>query len=149
AGAAPAAPEPSWALWALRGAPRAARAAGPLLRRARASRAGRRDRAARARFAAGARRRGGRGLPALLFSRPRSRAGGCGGAAPAPPERARRRLPRDLAGVSRVRASLDDRDRRLPRAGCRELPGRARRAGRGRRPTGTVGDALVGWRRVP
>ena len=96
---------------------------------------GRRARAARPRLAAGARRRGGRGLPAARVPRPVARARGRGRAAAPPAGRARRRVARDRARVPRVRARVDDRDRRVPR------PGR-RRATCARSPSGAPTPGL-------
>ena len=118
ASAPPAAAEPRPSLPALRRPSRAARAARALLRRARSGSGP--DgvlEPARPRLAAGARRRGGRGLPAALVPRPVARARGRGRAAAPAARRARRRVARDRAGVSRVRARVDDRGRRLPRPG--------------------------------
>ena len=85
---------------------------------------------------------GGR-LPALLLPGPRPRARD----RRAPARRARRPsrlgLARGPAAVSRVRALLDHRHRRLPVAPARPLPGAARRGGRRARPARAAGDEVV------
>ena len=101
--------------------PAAARAARALRRRARADRAGRRARAARPRLAAGARRRGGRGLPALLVPRPDARA---------------RRSPTSCGGGCRTRTS-SPRTRSRPSSASTSAPRR-------RRPTPTSGPSARG-----
>ena len=57
-------------------------------------------------------------------------------------------LARGAAAVSRVRALLDDRDRRLPLPPARPLPGPARRGGRRARAARAGGDAVLGRRRA-
>ena len=89
--------------------------------------------AAPGRAAARERRRVGRDLPALLLPRPRPRAAPRRAPARAPARPPRLRLARGAAPLPRVRALLDDRDRRLPLPPARPLPGPARRGG-ARRP---------------
>ena len=76
--------------------------------------------------AARARRRGDRGLAALLVSRPGAGAPRRRGASPPLSVGARRRVSRGRAGVPRVRARLDDGGRRVPGAGALALPRLAR-----------------------
>ena len=73
-----------------------------------------------------------------------ARARGRGRGAASPAGRARRCVARDRAGVPRVRARVDDGDRRVPRPGRVALPARACRALRRRRAAGAARDALVG-----
>ena len=82
----------------------------------------------------------------LLFSflDPTHEQRGRGGAAPALPARARRRVARGRAGVPRVRARVDDGHRRLSRPGPRPLPACPLRAVRAWRPAGAARDALLG-----
>ena len=78
--------------------------------------------AARPRVAAGDRRGGGRRLPALLVPRPEPRARRRGRAAAEAARGPRRRLARGRARVPRVRACVDDSDRRVPRPLAGRLP---------------------------
>ena len=80
---------------------------------------------------AGARRRDvevGRSQPAALLRRPEPRAARRRGARRAAPGRARLGVARGARRVPRVRADLDDRDRRLPGAAAAQLPRTAGRA---------------------
>ena len=83
---------------------------------------GRRARPARPRHAPADRRRGDRRLAPVLVPRRGARAARRRGAPPPLPVRARRRVARGRAGVPRVRARLDDRGRRVPRARALALP---------------------------
>ena len=121
-------------------------ALGGLPRRARAHRARRGARAARARHAAGHRRRSGSGLHVVLVPRPGPRGCDRDRAAPAPAGRSHRRLARDRAGVSRVRAGIDDGRRRLPRSSLRALLPRSRVALVGCRTAAAARHAVVGRR---
>ena len=64
------------------------------------------------------------------------------------PERPRLGLARGAGPVSRVRALLDDRDRRLPLPAARPLPRPARRGGRRARAARAGGDDVLGRRRA-
>ena len=112
---APAEAGASSSLPAVRRPSGAARPARSLLRRRRAHRAGRRPAAARSRVAAGDRCGGSRRVLSLFVPRREARSGRGRGVSEETARSARRRLPRDLAGVPRVRARLDDCDRRLSR----------------------------------
>ena len=132
-------PGPPRALPPLRAEAGAAGRAGAALRGGRADRARRRDRAAGRRRAAAARaalvRESGAESVAicLLFSYldPAHERRDRRAPAPRAARRPRLRLARGPAPLPRVRALLDDGDRRLPLAPARPLPGPARRGGRG------------------
>ena len=115
-----------------------------LPRRARAHRAGRGARAARARHAAGHRRRRGGGLHAVLVPRSGPRGRDRERASSASAGRTHRRFARDRAGVSRVRAGIDDGRRRLPRSSLRTLFPRSRIPLVGCRTAAAARHAVVG-----
>ena len=89
---------------------------------------------------------GGR-LPAVRLQRPLARAPHRRGRARGAARRPRLRLARGAAGLPRVRALLDDRDRRLPLPPARPLPrARSPTPARARHPR-AAGDALLGRHR--
>ena len=144
---------------ALRPDPATARAARPArasVHGARARRPRRRDRAARRgrpgrgdRGAAGRRRRRGRRLLSLLVPRPRARAPRRRSAARRSSARADLAVERGAAGVSRVRAVLDDDRGRVSRPSAQPLPRAPWRAARCRGLPAAARHAVVGRRARP